>query len=66
MRAEADLADLQNISGCSVESAVCYLTRWNAVIGGNIALWRVIGVVWRDVRDTDEHYVCSIALQNEP
>jgi len=21
---------------------------------------------WRDVRDTDEHYVYSIALQNEP
>jgi hypothetical protein len=25
-----------------------------------------IGGVWRDVRDTDEHYVYSIALQNEP
>ena len=27
-----------NISGCSVQSAACYLTRSNAVIGGDIAL----------------------------
>lgn len=26
-----------NISDCNVESVVFYLTRWNAVIGGNIA-----------------------------
>ncbi|ASV84408.1 hypothetical protein CES85_5202 [Ochrobactrum quorumnocens] len=26
------------ISGHSVKSAACYLTRWNAVIGDNIAL----------------------------
>jgi hypothetical protein len=28
----------KNIQGGSVESAVCYLTRWDAVTGGNIAL----------------------------
>lgn len=35
---EGGVADFQNISGYSVKSAAYYLIRWNAVIGGNIAL----------------------------
>lgn len=40
-------AGSQILSGCSVEPAVLHADWWNAVIGGNIALWRVIGGIWR-------------------
>jgi len=33
-----------------------------AVIGGNIALWRVIGGIWRAAPDENDNYVYAIAL----
>lgn len=38
----------------------------DAVIGGNIALWRAIGGVWRAVREPDGHDFYSIALPIKP
>jgi len=33
-----------------------------AVIGGNIALWRAIGGIWRAVPGEDDNYIYAIAL----
>lgn len=62
MRSESAVADLKIYSCCSVESAVSHAGWWCAVIGGNIALWRAIGGIWRAAPSDDDNYISSIAL----
>ena len=55
-------AGFQDLSGCSVESAGCYLISPYAVVDANIAPWRAIGGQWRAENDKTENYVYAITL----